>query len=139
MPLLLDTTVLIDVVRGFAPTVRWLGNVAVGELHVSAITIGELHRGAWLRHPHDALSRDAELRHFEAGPLRLLGDRVLAFDRAAAAIWGRLLGEGQAAGRPPPKGDAQIAAIALCRGLTVATSNTAHFAALCPTIDPRAV
>jgi predicted nucleic acid-binding protein len=86
MPFLLDTTVLIDVVRGFAPTVRWLGKVAVGELHVSAITIGELHRGAWLRHPHDALLRDAELRRFEAGPLRLLGDRVLAFDRAAAAI-----------------------------------------------------
>jgi predicted nucleic acid-binding protein len=137
MPYLLDTTVLIDVVRGFTPTVRWLLTTSAAEVHVSAITIGELHHGAWLRHPRDSRSRDAELRRFEAGPLQLLSDRVLAFDHAAALIWGRLLGEGASAGRAPPKGDAQIAAIALCRGLTVATSNIAHFAPLCPTIDPR--
>lgn len=137
MPYLLDTTVLIDVVRGFAPTSRWLRARTAGELYLSAITIGELHRGAWLRHPRDAGARDAELRRFEAGPLQLLVDRILAFDRRAAEIWGQLLGAGEAAGRPPPKGDAQIAAIALCHGLTVVTSNVLHFAPLCPTVDPR--
>jgi predicted nucleic acid-binding protein len=137
MPFLLDTTVLIDVVRGFVPTIRWLAAASAAEVHVSAATIGELHRGAWLRHPLDSQSRDAEIRRFEAGTLQMLGDRVLAFDRAAAAVWGRLLGSGAAAGRPPSKGGAQIAAIALCHSRTVATSRVFHLTPLGPTIDLR--
>jgi predicted nucleic acid-binding protein len=137
MPFLLDTTVLIDIVRHFAPTVRWLAAQSMAELYVSSVTVGEIHLGAWLRHANDSLSRDAEIRSFEAGPLALLNDRVVAFDRPAAVIWGRLVGQGGAVGRTPPKGDAQIAAIALHRGLTVVTSNTRHFAGLVPIVDPR--
>lgn len=138
MPFLLDTTVLIDVVRGFAPTVRWLAERSMADLYISAITVSEIHLGAWQRHPRDGHARDAELGRFEAGPLALLADRVLAFDRQSAVLWGRLLGEGAAAGRRPAKGDAQIAAIALRHGMTVATSNPRHFAGLVPVVDPRA-
>lgn len=137
MPFLLDTTVLIDVVRRFAPTARWLAAQPMTELYVSSITVGEIHFGAWLRHPGDARARDAEISGFEAGPLALLSGRVVAFDRAAAVVWGRLLGQGGAAGRMPPKGDAQIAAIALNHGLTVVTSNTRHFTGIVPVVDPR--
>ncbi len=48
------------------------------------------------------------------------------------------MGEGEARGARPAVDDAKIAAIALCHGLTVATSNIRHLGPLCPTLDPRA-
>ena len=57
-------------------------------------------------------------------------DRILPFDAAAARIWGRLMAEGRRAGGSPAVRDAEVAAVALAHGLTVATRNVRDFEAL---------
>lgn len=134
--LLLDTTVLIDVGRRFAPTVAWMERQTIASLHISAITVGELLRGAYRRFgTSPALAQ--ELRRLKRQALQPFGRRILAFDTEAAEIWARLVGTGEAQGNRPPSDDAKIAAIALAHGMTVVTSNIRDFAPLCPTIDPR--
>jgi predicted nucleic acid-binding protein len=136
---LLDTSVLIDLGRRIEPTRRWFGAQELAGLFTSTITAGELYRGAHQRHVADAPALSDALRVLEEATLAPFDERVLAFDRASAQVWGRLMGEAAARGRTPPIDDAKIAAIALRHGLVVATSNTRHLAALCPTIDPRTV
>lgn len=135
--LLLDTTVLIDVGRRFAPTVAWVERQPLASLHISSVTVGELLRGVYRRFGSSSTVLSQELRRLRAQVLQRFGARVLAFDAEAAEIWGRLVGTGEAQGSRPPPDDARIAAIALRHGLTVATSNPRDFAPLCPTIDPR--
>ena len=133
---LLDTTVLIDLARRFTPTSAWLASQRSRDLHVSTITVGELCRAA-----HRAAAGSEPRLARELGQLAAMLDRfdgrVLGFDRAAAEIWGRLMGEGEARGFRPPTDDAKIAAIALRHRLVVATSNTRDMGALCPVLDPR--
>ena len=137
MSFLLDTTVFIDLARGWPTTLQWWTRCNPTQLFVSSITVGELYRGAYLRHARNADALVEALRYLREDALAPLGDRVLPFDRAAAEIWGRLMGEGEARGRRPPPEDCKIAATALRHALTVATSNTRDLAGLCPVLDPR--
>jgi predicted nucleic acid-binding protein len=137
MRYLLDTSVLIDVAREVAAPLRWWTSRDARDLFTSTITVGELYRGAHLRHGREPARLLQALREIEEEALGPLRGRVLDFDRPAAVIWGRLMGDGQAQGRRPAIDDAKIAAIALAHGMDVATSNPRDFASLCPTIDPR--
>jgi len=91
-------------------------------LYLSAITIGELRQGVdGVRHRGD----EPQARLLERWLNRVtstFGDAILAFDEAAAEIWGRLR-------VPNPENplDKQIAATALINDLTVVTRNTAHY------------
>jgi predicted nucleic acid-binding protein len=69
---------------------------------------------------------------------RGIGDRVLPFDRAAAAHYAAFMAARRRAGRPVAMADAQIAAIARARGAAVlATRNTADFEGCgVPLLDP---
>ena len=58
---------------------------------------------------------------------QIYAGRILAFDLGAAEICGRLLATNWANGRNTSTPDIQIAAIALSRGFTLATRNTADF------------
>ena len=137
MTYLLDSTVLVDVGRRHGPTLAWLPRQRASTLHLPTITVGELVRGIHHRHGHDALYRARHLGQLAREIDQMFPGRLLPFDRVAAEIWGRLMGEGAARGRTPPSDDAKIAAIALRHGLTVATSNTRDFAPLVATVDPR--
>jgi predicted nucleic acid-binding protein len=53
--------------------------------------------------------------------------RILAFDNAAVPDYVAIVSSRRAAGRPISQFDAQIAAIATCRGLALATRNTGDF------------
>ena len=65
--------------------------------------------------------------------------RILPFDKDAAAIWGEIMGEGDRTGRPRPAVDAQIAAIARRRDLTLVTRNLRDFKEMDVTLlDPWA-
>ena len=101
-------------------------------MFTTAVTVGELYRGAYLkyaREPQLLLRALREVSEDVLGPLR---DRILGFDEPTAVIWGRLMGEGEAAGRRPPLDDAKTAAIALAQGLTLATSNPPRLRPLVP-------
>jgi predicted nucleic acid-binding protein len=134
---LLDTSVLIDVARREPATVRWWQAQDTRNLFTSTITVGELYRGAHLRHARDPARLLSALREIREEALAPLRGRVLDLNEPAAVIWGRLMGEGEACGRRPPLDDSKIAAIALAHGMTLATSNSRHLAPLCPTVDPR--
>ena len=54
--------------------------------------------------------------------------RILPFDGHTAAVWGRLMGDGDRAGRPPAAADAQIAAVAIQHELILVTRNVKDFA-----------
>jgi toxin FitB len=61
------------------------------------------------------------------GPQALFRGRVLAFDERAALVWGRLMSEGTAAGRPRSALDMVVAAIAEANECVLVTDNEKHF------------
>lgn len=121
---LLDTNVISETARP-APeprVIRWFTAQSQGDLFISAVTLGELFRGA-AQHP-DAVRRQKLEHWIDQDVLKRFKGHILAFDREAATIWGRILGFGDRTGRPRPPVDAQIAATAVRHGLVLATRNT---------------
>jgi predicted nucleic acid-binding protein len=53
--------------------------------------------------------------------------RVLSFDEKAALIWGELMAQGKAAGRPRSALDTIVAAVAQSNGCIVVTDNERDF------------
>ena len=126
----LDTNVLAELERPVPdPAVMtWFADRAADELHLTATVVAELWYGIELK-PEGA--RRTALAAWLAALLEGgFEGRILPFDAAAARIWGRLMAEGRRAGRPPAVRDAEIAAVALAHGLTVATRNVRDFDAL---------
>ena len=127
MAFLLDTNVVSETVRP-APEARvltWLAAQRPAELFLAAQSLGELVRGA--RKAKDRVRR----KRFEAWIERDLAQqfegRILPFDGPATALWGRLMDDGDRAGRTPAATDAQIAAIAIHQDLTLVTRNVRDF------------
>jgi predicted nucleic acid-binding protein len=115
----------------------WFARRRDGELFLSVVSVGEIERGIALRRAAEP-EFAARLAAWLDQILAVHGDRVLAFDLAAARRWGALCAALGRAGA-----DLQIAATALEHGLTVATRNIAHFAptgvAVVDPFDPAAV
>ncbi len=127
---LVDTNIVSEAARDKPEprVVQWLRDQPNSDLFLAAVSLGELIRGAE-RLPLGP--RRQRLEHWIAHEvMQAYKGRIVAFDRAAATIWGRLLGAGDRAGQPRPILDAQIAATAISRGLVVATRNTADYAAM---------
>lgn len=136
---LVDTNVISETVkpRPEARVLAWFENQTPGELFLAAVTFGELVRGARKlegadrRHVYERWIRRDLARQFEG--------RILPFDKDAAAIWGEIMGEGDRIGRPRPAVDAQIAAVARRRDLTLVTRNLRDFKEMDVTLlDPWA-
>jgi predicted nucleic acid-binding protein len=102
----------------------WWRGVAADELYLSALTLGEVRKGAESvrsRDPAFACALDLWLAALTVG----FGARVLPVDRTVAEAWGRL-----AARRTIPVIDALMAATAEVHGLILATRNVRHVAGL---------
>ena len=128
MAFLLDTNVVSETVR---PRPRqsvldWIEARNPSELFLAAQTIGELVRGA--RKAREQERRERFERWIEQDLARQFDGRVLPFDVLTAAVWGRLMGDGDRAGRRPAAADAQIAAVAIQHGLVLVTRNVRDFA-----------
>jgi predicted nucleic acid-binding protein len=90
------------------------------EQFTSAVVIGELYKGAYA-------SPNRE-RHLEnIGKLVLPAVTVLAYDVAAARVFGEIQAKLSARGRTLADADLQIAATAILHGLEVVTGNLRHF------------
>ena len=126
---LLDTNVISEARKGAKadPGVRRFfarAKIESACLYLSAITIGELRRGLELiRHRGDTVQAGLLERWLEE-VIRDYQAQILAFDDAAAQVWGRLR-------VPHPENalDKQIAATALLYDLTLVTRNTSDFIA----------
>ena len=127
MRYLLDTCVLSELVARH-PTpkvVGFVGSLDEQSTAISAVTLGELHRGIERLAPSP---RKRQLQTWLNVDLteRFAG-RVLPLDAPVARRWGNLLAICEARGRVLPLLDSWIAAIALEHGLTLVTRNVRDF------------
>lgn len=113
---LLDTTVIIDWLRGYGPTVAWLEHEAAAgrRLVISPITVAEVLAGT---SPQHRATRAEQLAAYEY--------QGISFE--AARLAGELYFQHAREGKPLPVPDLLQAALARTLGLAVATSNPAHF------------
>ena len=119
MTLLLDTTVLIDILRGRRERVEWMIQQAQwnGQLLTSAINVAEVYAGM----------RTGEERRTQ----RLFDDiRSLPTTQRIAERAGRLMREWQLRGRTLELADMVVAATALEHDLTLMTDNVKDFSTL---------
>jgi hypothetical protein len=128
--ILLDTNVISELVR-MKPdpaVLAWLDRQPLATVWISSVSVMELHFGVQLL---DAGRRKSELA---AAVTRLtetvFGDRVAAFDTAAAEIAGRLAALRRRRGSTVDHRDTQIAGIALARRATLVTRNIRDFSDL---------
>jgi toxin FitB len=107
---------------------RWLDAQRSDELYTTATVIAELSYG--LERMPNGRRKESVRASLEGVILEDFRDRILSFDTLAALEFGSLFAMRQAAGRPIIVGDAEIAAVCLANGATLATRNTKDFEGL---------
>ena len=135
--IVLDTNVISEPLKpnGNPVVQAWLDRQAAETLYLTATSLSELLVGvAVLPDSKRKTGLDAALSELLTN---LFGPRILAFDQRAAMAYASLVGRARSAGRHMSVADGQIAAIASVHGFTVATRDTAPFAAAgVPIINP---
>ena len=128
MAFLLDTNVVSETVRPLPrrSVLDWIEAQNPSDLFLAAQTMGELVRG--VRKVREQERRERFERWIEQDLARQFDGRILPFDGRTAAIWGRLMGDGDRAGRRPAAADAHIAAVAIQHELILVTRNVRDFA-----------
>ena len=125
--IVLDTNVVSETMRPRPATavLAWLDRQQTDQLWLTAVNVAELMFGV-ARLPQGA--RQLQLADAIGA---MLGEdfagRVLSFDADAAAAYAELAARREQAGRPIAMADAQIAAICLRHGATLATRNAKDF------------
>ena len=127
MAFLLDTNVVSETIKPKPEprVIDWLETRMPADIFLATQTIGELVRGA--RKVKENTRRERFERWIERDLAQQFEGRVLPFDGPTAALWGRLMGDGDRAGRTPATADAQIAAVAIHHRLTLITLNVKDF------------
>lgn len=125
--IILDTNVVSEMMRsgGSIEVSRWYSAQSYDELHLTSISVAEILYGIEIL-PHgkrrDALFDGADLMFN-----KVFDTRILAFTTESARAFSGLAAKSRRHGRPMAEFDAQIAAIALVHGATLATRNVADF------------
>jgi predicted nucleic acid-binding protein len=124
---ILDTNVLSELMKSApkARVVQWIAAQPARSLFTTSITKAEILYGVMML-PTGRRRRAVEAA-VEAMFREDFADRVLSFGGEAALSCARIAWDRRRAGRPISQSDAQIAAIALCAGATIATRNVADF------------
>lgn len=134
MKFLLDTMVLSVTrrpQRSDPRVVRWLEAQNTYSLHISAMTVFEIERGAALKARTDPTQGD-RLRHWVDEVVDQFADRILPVDHEVATV-----AAGYHVPDPCPETDAIIAATAEVAGLAVVTRNARDFERFdVPLFDP---
>ena len=119
---LLDTNVVSELrkTKPHGAVLQWIRQVPDADLHVSAVTIGEIQAGIELTRGQDA-AKAGEIEQW----LELVAGsyNVIPMDAAAFRVWARLMHRAS----DTLYEDAMIAATAQVHKLTVVTRNVADF------------
>lgn len=106
---------------------QWLNRQETSHLFLPSIAVAEITFGLGVM--PQGRRRNLLSDRFEQFVALVFAGRILPFDEPEARIYGEIRARRQSSGRPISNFDAQIAAIAKSRGLTLATRNTKDFAA----------
>jgi toxin FitB len=125
--IVLDTNVLSEVMKTTPAqaVAEWMLREQRTSLFTTAVSEAEIRFGIAIL-PDGKRKRDLEAAALRV--LELFAGRILPFDSSAAREFARIVADRQRLGRPIEDFDAQIAAITLSRGMTLATRNLADFA-----------
>lgn len=125
--ILLDTNVVSELMKPSRDrrVIRWLDAQRESDLMTSAVTIAEIRLGIALL-PDG--KRRADLAERADATFELLAATTVSFDALAAKQYAAIVAARRKRGRPIGYPDAQIAAIAVSAGLTLATRNSGDFA-----------
>jgi toxin FitB len=125
--IVLDTNIISEVNRKNADVFvrQWFDAQDLSRLYLCATTVAEMAYGADRVFLRDRSQRyQLELAELVETKFR---DRILMFETRAAIRNGNLRSKREAAGRPIALNDAQIAAICIVHGATLATRNIRDF------------
>ena len=124
---LLDTNVVSELLRPYPDPVveAWVGNRRATDLYFSTIGEAELRYGAAILPA--GRWQTALASAIEAILREDFVDRILPFESGAAREYANIAAARRSAGRPIAPADCQIAAIARCHGISVATRNIRDF------------
>jgi predicted nucleic acid-binding protein len=100
--------------------VEWLNSVPREDQYASAVTVGELFKGAYR-----SKAKKRHLRNVEERVLPAV--TVLPYDLATAREFGKLRAGLEESGQILPDADLQIAATAIYHNLELVTGNLRHF------------
>jgi predicted nucleic acid-binding protein len=122
MPFLFDTDAISEVLRPrpLPAYVDWLRTVPREDQFTSAVSVGELFKGAFR----------SSRPEYHLGNIRervVPAITVLPYDQAVAEVFGVVAARLETEGRTLPDADLQIAATALYHGLELVTGNLKHF------------
>jgi predicted nucleic acid-binding protein len=133
MSYLFDTDAISELLkpRPLPAYVSWLRAVPREEQFASAVTIGELFKGAFR-----SAARKRHLQNIEQRVLPAV--TVLPYDIATARVFGQIQAELETAGTLLPDADLQIAATAIHHRLELVTGNVRHFERV-PLLRPNRV
>lgn len=132
MRYLLDTNIISNVAKP-TPSERlltWMAEQNDEDLFIASLTVAEIRRGILEKSAGKRRDRLDAWFSGPEGPQALFAGRVLAFDEAAALIWGRLMADGKSQGRPRSALDTIIAAVAEANDCVVVTDNEKDFAGI---------
>jgi predicted nucleic acid-binding protein len=121
---LLDTCVVSELAKpGCDPQVKaWASTINELDLYLSALTLGELQKGASKLPRSARKSRLLTWLHKDLS--QRFEERIIPITREVALLWGELQAQLEKKGKPLPVIDGLIAASALQNQLTVVTRNT---------------
>jgi hypothetical protein len=135
--ILLDTNVVSEPLRPMPDlhVVGWIDAQSIETLYLSAITIAELRFGITVL--PDGRRKEMLRTRLEDEVLPLFAERTLPFDLSASQAFADPMAKARVAGKAIGKADRYIAAVAACRGFSVATRDRGPFEAAGVTvIDP---
>ena len=122
MAFLFDTDAISELLRPHPHSryVEWLQSIPREDQFTSAVTIGELYKGAYR-----SQARDLHLSNIERRVLPVV--TVLPYDVATANVYGQLRAQLERIGQILADADLQIAATAIYHDLELVTGNLRHF------------
>jgi len=119
---LFDTDAISELLRPrpLPPYLDWLKTIPREEQFTSAVTVGELFKGAYR-----SAARQRHLKNIEERVLPAV--TALPYDVSVARVFGKIRAYLEQSGSILPDADLQIAATALYHGLELVTGNLRHF------------